>query len=409
MPQDKKWSLRISTPGTKKIKLIVHDQGLARKEKDFTLVVKTRKEVDTERESLSEIIQEGKGNILKRVRDVLASQNDAQARFTMVHGTAKDDIAPLVAALNLEAEQSKALVTIFLENGLHPDSPVSNGQKLLEYAFEKEDEALMGMLLAKGADPHVTKADGLKSLFDWTIEENKLSLVKQLIQTGKVKPSCEAVYQTAQKGNKEMLKHFKHHGFIDVADEDENTALTRAFNEREKKTFEVLLQQGADPTIKNQKGKRVLLTKAINKKSLEFLAGILDRQTLVAIFLENGADSLVSDGQKLLEYALEKEDETLIGMLLDKGADPRVTKAEGNDTKSLFDWAVENNKLNLVKQILETGKVELSYDALCKAAQKGNKEVLKHLRYLLIRRHCSPEKCLIVQGIKQSNQGSMLD
>ncbi|MCG8386652.1 MAG: ankyrin repeat domain-containing protein, partial [Cytophagales bacterium] len=259
---------------------------------------------------------------------------------------------------------------------------VSDGQKLLEYTLEKVDEVLMGMLLAKGADPHVSKVEGpsSQSLFDWAVEENKPNLVKQLIHTGKVKPSTEAVYKAAQKGHKKMLEHFKKHGFIDVTDENQNSALARAVNQREKQTFEVLLQQGADPTIEDQEGKRVL-TKAIDYKKLEFLAGILDRQALVAIFLENGADSLVSDGQKLLEYALEKEDEVLIGMLLAKGADPHVTKVDGPSAQSLFDWAVEENKLNLVKQLMETGKVNPSTEAVYKAAQKGHKEMLEHFKH----------------------------
>ena len=145
---------------------------------------------------------------------------------------------------------------------------------LLFYAMSHDSKSqsiipLIEFLLEKGADPRDTDEDGDNALII-AVNMNQVDIARLLINH--VEKSVPAIFEKGhiqetsylhqlpkdlQKLTTEYLKS-DFYNFINHANEDGNTALIIAANKNNKEMVKLLLENGADPSIKNKYGKTAL-------------------------------------------------------------------------------------------------------------------------------------------------------
>jgi ankyrin repeat protein len=136
---------------------------------------------------------------------------------------------------------------------------------------------------------------------------------------------------------------------------------------------ELLLSQGADINIKNDKGwaplhfaiffKQPAIVKLLLDKNVDIeekvqgvppLIGAVENPEIANILIEKGADIKARDGQgwTALFYAVDKGRLDMVKLFLDKGADIH-TKSNNGD--SLLVHAIDSNQPDIVEFLLQNG------------------------------------------------------
>lgn len=262
---------------------------------------------------------------------------------------------------------------ILLDNGAKIDERDGSGRSALHYATmnsESDPEAVVRLLLAKGADPNAKDNIGKAPLLT-AVNAGHEILVRLLLESGadlqsKGRYGETALLLAAQTGHdgifKLLLEKNNNLG-LEPKDRLGRTALLVAAWNGHKTIVKQLLESGADLELKDNMGRTALLW-----------ASEGGHEAVVELVLEKGAgvDSCDNNGWTALLTAAADGRETVVRLLLEKGAD---LESKGKDGQTALLRAAENGHEAIVKLLLtfecvnpnskdNTGRTALFYAAV---------------------------------------------
>jgi ankyrin repeat protein len=258
----------------------------------------------------------------------------------------KDGLTPLWWAARV---QNEALVKVLLKSGkIDADSHDKDSRTLLSWAAEKGHKAIVNMLLDEGADLESKDKNGRTPL-SWAAEKGSEAVVNVLLNKG---------------------------ADLECKDKSGRTPLSWAAQYGNKAVVDMLLDKGTD-----------LLSKDKDYYQEQLLvAAWYGHEAMVKLLLREGkADVNFKDksGRTPLSWAAEKGSETIVNVLLNKGADLECKDKSGRTPLS---WAARGGHLAVVERLLqENAKVNASAanysgrTALQAAAEGGHLAVVERL------------------------------
>eukprot|EP00968_Pinguiococcus_pyrenoidosus_P022409 scaffold3218_cov161-Pinguiococcus_pyrenoidosus.AAC.2 len=239
--------------------------------------------------------------------------------------------------------------------------PQSKKNELLLQKVTRGDIAGIMDWILKGADPNVRltdeRTDKDETLLHFAVRSQPLDVVQTLLEKGADRTLTDDLGQTplhyASKRPKSFITTLlEEHGppanledFINAEDAEGNTPLSLAVKASRKVNAETLLRAGAlvDTLVQGQ----TVLLMAIDQGNADIVELVLDhkadpnlresttnahplhmallkeQQSVVKMLLEKGADpDAISNEKTCLHVAIEKEDVASTSCLLDHGADP---------------------------------------------------------------------------------------
>ena len=149
------------------------------------------------------------------------------------------------------------VVSGLLARGFDPNSPSPQGVPALLLCYQKKSNKVLEVLLSsKQTNLNVLNSNGENLLMLASIN-NQLPLVEKLIEKGADinKPGWTALHYAASKGHNEVIKALlEQQAYIDAESPNGTTPLMMAARYASPKTVKLLLEEGADPRIRNQLG-----------------------------------------------------------------------------------------------------------------------------------------------------------
>ena len=258
--------------------------------------------------------------------DVTIKNNTGEApwkKFEQYDKTAADRIRRYYEMMEADSSASAELekfVSSILPEWLNHKTSDESGLTVLQVVLANKDENNAIELIKKGADYKIADSDGDNAL-DYAIK-NDLQRTVEFLAGKEGAISRNSVFHALEKRN-------------------EGTAL-------------LLLEQGADYTVRNGKGSNVL-DHAIDlglSAVVSYLAGKKDAMSKTSLI-----------------RALENEDQKTALLLLEKGADYKVNKGE----EKAFDYAMTHNMQEVVSYLARQPGA-LSSLSLFKAIDKDLKD-----------------------------------
>ncbi len=156
----------------------------------------------------------------------------------------------------IELDQPE-IVSGLLARGFDPNSPSNQGMPALLLAYQKKAVKVLDVLIAaKPTNLNVVNSNG-ENLLMLAAINNQLALVEQLIEKGTDinKPGWTALHYAASKGHIEMIRLLlDNQAYIDAESPNGTTPLMMAARYGSPKAVKLLLEEGADPRIRNQAG-----------------------------------------------------------------------------------------------------------------------------------------------------------
>jgi ankyrin repeat protein len=207
--------------------------------------------------------------------------------------------------------------------------------------------ALVQQLLAWRADPRLRDGEGTRAL-DWAAQNGRVAVIEQLLQHDPA--------------------------LLDLPGLGDRTALMAAAANNHLALVRLLLARGADPRLRKEEG-----TRALDWAAQEGFQEVVD----LLLAHDPGLLDLPGYGDRTpLMAAAANAHVRLTLNLLDRGADPRLRKAEG--TRAL-DWAAQNGHQAVVERLLSRDPDLLDLPgygertALIAAASNGHAELMLRL------------------------------
>lgn len=288
-----------------------------------------------------------------------------------------------VTPLSLAAVNgSPAMIERLLAAGADANGTISNGQTVLMTAARTGNPAAVKLLLDKGADPNARETALGETALMWAASEDHADVVKLLIAKGadiharstqpkyaKDRFGLEGVLTILPHGAWTPLMYAARDGApaatavladagadLNAADPDTTTPLMLAIMNSHYDTAAVLLDKGADPNIVDKTGMAALYA-AVDMSSLGEVYGLpprpvkdtLTAAALVSKLIAKGSvvdaklksatqqrnhtpgESLLGAGTTPLMRAARNGDFTVVRILLDAGADPKITQPNGTN------------------------------------------------------------------------------
>jgi ankyrin repeat protein len=147
------------------------------------------------------------------------------------------------------------LVTKLLAKGFNPNTPTEDGQPALLVAVKNNAKKVISVLAnAKGIDIDRTNIQDESPLM-FAAYENNMVAAKILISQGAEvnKTGWSPLHYAATKGHIEMIKYLlDHSAYIDAESPNGTTPLMMATQYSTQQTVQILINAGADPSLKNQ-------------------------------------------------------------------------------------------------------------------------------------------------------------
>lgn len=359
-----------------------------------------------------------------------------------------------VAPLRLAAENGNApLVEVLLEAGANPNAALPEGETVLMTAARAGDPATIRALLTRGADPNAVEQTQGQTALMYAARENHADAIRLLAESGanlnarskelewpEFKFNTGGMIYTLQPvGGWTALMFAAREGAIDAVgaladagadldlpDPDGTTPLILAIVNARFDTAVALLDKGADPNRVDATGMTALYA-AVDMHTLSPLMGrpapalrdSIDAVEMARVLLRRGADPNVQlkkpiigrhtayqgdgslgEGTTALARAAKSGDAAMVKVLLDGGADPRLTQKDGTTvamiatsargqrvyagTASVGTPATEEDALEVLK-LLVNAKVDLNaanangQTALHAAAGRGADSLVRFL------------------------------
>ncbi len=312
-----------------------------------------------------------------------------------------------------------------LEAGADPNTTL-RGEPLLIYTVRARFPELLKLLLEFGADTEAKDRSGRTALL-WAGEEeyfhlsrppiSRIQLIEPLVKAGAdvnavAKPGNPALVrgldeelfdtpliQAARRGDLKSLEVLLKAGAkIDTTNDIGHTALIVAVKERHYQVAEVLLESGADITIRDKSGKAALdydsyvspLYEKLGGKILPFDLFALTREgspETVATLLDEvrfNLKTVDAYGQTLLFYAVLNPDLEMVDVLLERGAD--INHHDTSGWTALMHAIRDNPNPEMTQHLLELGASPTDYvtwagihTPLLVAAESNRLEVIQML------------------------------
>ncbi|RYP49030.1 hypothetical protein DL768_005170 [Monosporascus sp. mg162] len=283
--------------------------------------------------------------------------------------------------LSWAAENGReAVVKLLLDKGADTESKDDHYVRTpLLWAIENGREAVVKLLLDRGADTESKNIFGRTPLL-WAAENGREVVVKLLLDKGADPESKDDGYgQTpllwaAGNGHEAVVKLLLNKGAVtESKDNNGRTPLSWAVESGRKAVIKLLLDNGANIESKDNNGRTPLLWAVEN--------GL---EAVIKLLLDSGAniESKDNDGWTPLSWAAENSREAVIILLLNKGADVRSKSDYRVQTPLL--WATKNGREDVVKLLLDKGADTESVDkigrtSLSWAASYGHEAIVKLL------------------------------
>ncbi|OBT63922.1 hypothetical protein VE03_05994 [Pseudogymnoascus sp. 23342-1-I1] len=278
-----------------------------------------------------------------------------------------------------------------LESGLAANLKDSYGQTPLSWAAGNGHEAVVQVLLGKGAEVDAKDIEYGRTPLSWAAEDGHEAVVQVLLGKGAEVDTKDTVYGrtplswAAEKGHEAVVQVLLGKGAeVDAKDTDYGrtpdteygrTPLSWAAETGREAVVQLLLGKGAEVDTKDADFGRTPL----------FWAAEKGREAVVKQLLEQGAevDAKDTSSRTPLFLAAENGREAVVQLLLGKGA-----KADTKDTmygRTPLSWAAENGHEAVVQVLLGKGAEVDTKDTvygrtpLSWAAEKGHEAVVQVL------------------------------
>jgi ankyrin repeat protein len=260
------------------------------------------------------------------------------------------------------------------------DIRLRKDQSILSHVAEHGDVSLASLLLATGNFELESKDNSGRTLLSRAAEEGHEAVVKLLLEKGadpnaKDKASRTPLWWAVWAGHEAVAKLLLERAADSNArDEDGRTPLWWAVWAGHEAVVKLLLEKAADPNEDGQLARccagvgheavvKLLLEKAANPNAIDkegrtLLSWAAEKghETIVKLLLEKAADPNAKDkdGRTPLSWAAEKGHEIIVKLLLEKAADPR---AKDKDGRTPMWWATDNAHKTTVRLLTSTGRV----------------------------------------------------
>jgi hypothetical protein len=171
--------------------------------------------------------------------------------FNLTHAGSYDDFFKAI-----ELDQPEVVSDLLLR-GFDPNSPSPKGVPALILTYQKKSFKVLDVLVDwKKTNLNVLSAEG-ENLLMLTAINNQLSLADRLINKGADinKTGWTALHYAASKGHIEMIRFLlDQQAYIDAESPNSTTPLMMAARYGNAKAVKLLLEEGADPRIRNKQG-----------------------------------------------------------------------------------------------------------------------------------------------------------
>ena len=292
------------------------------------------------------------------------------------------------AVRNDDIERVEAL----LANGADPNSRDSSGWPCLHRAVNKQNLALVKLLLAKGANsrtqsPPQCGADGYVTALYWAASSGNTAITRLLLDhedaaglTPQVPGNNAILTHAAERGREETVRMMIEHGSVHVAGRgwDKKTALGLAAEKGHTAVVKLLLDHGADAEAESN-GTTPLILAAMGNH--------LDAVKVLCTQGKVNVNTGLYYGQSALAHAAQPSGgawDELVKFLLEQGADPNRCDPNSEYTNSPLREAALRGYENVVSMLLAHGADPfpskcLSYSPVEEAARFGYESIVNLL------------------------------
>ena len=171
--------------------------------------------------------------------------------FNFSHAGSYDDFFKAI-----ELDQPEVISDLLLR-GFDPNSPSPKGVPALILTYQKKSFKALNVLVDwSKTNLNVANAEG-ENLLMLAALNNQLSLAERLINKGADvnKPGWTALHYAASKGHTDMIRLLlDQQAYLDAESPNRTTPLMMAARYGNSKTVKLLLEEGADPRIRNKQG-----------------------------------------------------------------------------------------------------------------------------------------------------------
>ena len=313
----------------------------------------------------------------------------------------------------------EAVLKLLLDKGAELETRDTRySQTPLSWAVQYGREAVVKLLLEKGAELETRDTEYCQTPLSWAVRYGHGAVVELLLEKGAELETRDTRYgQTplswaAEKGHEAVVKLLLEKGAeLETRDNYGQTPLLWAAEKGHEAVVELLLEKGAELETKSEYG-QTPLSWAVR----------YGQEAVVELLLEKGAELETRDnyGQTPLSWAVRYGHEAVVELLLEKGAELETRDTEYGQTPLL--WAIEYRHEAVVKLLLDTGKVDVDAKdddgstPLLWAAEQGHEAVVRllldngadisienrsgwtSLQLAALNSHCVVEQLLVIRG-----------
>ena len=315
-------------------------------------------------------------------------------------------VTPLMTAAFCDKQSAFQML---IQNGADPSSKADRGLSLLQCAVQGGNPSIINKLLSLGLDVDSRGTQGATPLM-FAAAFDKQSAFQVLIESG-ADPSLKAdkelslLHCAVQGGNTSIINKLSSLGLdIDSRSGGFNrTPLMCAAADGKQSDFEMLIQNGADPSLKDvfhnnllhfaaQGGDMSIINKLlsfgldVDSRSLpgEMHAAADGRQSAFETLIQNGADPFLKDNDdsSLLHHAANGGNTSFIDKLLSLGLDVDSRSSYSSSTPLMY--AAECPQQRAFQMLMQNGADPFLKDKdgsslLHCAAQGGNTSIINEL------------------------------
>ena len=320
----------------------------------------------------------------------------------------KDGVTPLMLSALYDKPSAFQLL---LQKRADPCLKGNNGSSLLHYATQGENTSIMNNLLSLGLDIDSRDTQGATPLM-YAAAFDKQSAFQLLIEKG-ADPSLKAdrgfslLHCAVQGGNPSIINKLLSLGLDIDCRQDvpfDRTPLMCAAADGKQSAFEMLIQNGADPSLKDYREENLLHFAArggdvtiinkllslgldINSRSLPGETPLMHaaadgKQNAFEMLIQNGADPYLkdNDGSSLLHHAANGGNTSIIDKLLSLGLDVNSMSSFGSPLMYAAEWPQQRAFQMLIQNGADPFLKDKDGSSLLHCAAKGgNTSIINEL------------------------------